>query len=45
MGVERLSHRMRPKEKHVLLPVTSQIDLGSVGRQTFLFIVTFCIEV
>ena len=32
---------LRPKEKNVLFPVTSQIFLGSVGRQTFFFIKLF----
>ena len=32
---------IRPKEKYALFPVTCPKFLGSVGRQTFLFIKTF----
>ena len=31
----------RPKENYVLFPITCPKFLGSVGRQTFLFIKTF----
>ena len=40
LALNAMSIELRPKEKYVLFPVTCQIFLGSVGRQTF-FIKSF----